>query len=48
MRTSTPAILLVDDSADERQMYAELCQSSGFRTLQAGNAVDAYRLAVEL
>lgn len=48
MSTSTPAILLVDDSGDERQMYAEFFQASGFRTLQAGNALDAYRLAVEL
>jgi DNA-binding response OmpR family regulator len=48
MSTSTPAILLVDDSGDERQMYAEFFQASGFRTLQAGNALYEYRLAVEL
>lgn len=48
MKTSNPAILLVDDAVDERQMYAEYFQSSGLRTLQAGNALDGYRLAAEL
>jgi CheY-like chemotaxis protein len=42
------AVLLVDDATDERQMYAELFRASGFRTLQADNAMDAQRLAIEL
>jgi two-component system cell cycle response regulator DivK len=48
MKTSSPAILLVDDAVDERQIYAEFLQSSGCLTLQAGNALDGYRLAAEL
>ena len=48
MRPASPSILLVDDAVDERQMYADFFQALGFRTLQAGNALDACRLAVEL
>jgi two-component system, cell cycle response regulator DivK len=42
-----PSVLLVNDSDDEREMYAEYFSISGFRTLQADNADDAYRLAIE-
>lgn len=43
-----PRILLVNDSADEREMYAESFRRFGFCTLQASSAADAYRLATEL
>ena len=42
-----PSVLLVNDSDDEREMYAEYFSISGFRTLQAHDANEAYRLAVE-
>ena len=48
MTTRNPTVLLVDDAIDERHMYAEFFRASGFRTLQADNAMDAHRLAVEL
>jgi len=41
-------ILLISDSADEREMYAESLRRDGFCTLQASTAADAYRLASEL
>jgi DNA-binding response OmpR family regulator len=41
-------VLLVDDSRDEREMYAECFRQEGFCTIQAENALDAYRLASEL
>jgi CheY-like chemotaxis protein len=41
-------ILLVGESADEREMYAVRFRSEGFCTLQARTATDAYRLASEL
>jgi hypothetical protein len=43
VREVNPAILFVDDAVDERQMYAEFFQTLGFRTLQAGTALDGYR-----
>jgi len=43
-----PRILLVADSADEREMYATTFQREGFCTLLAGTASEAYRLATEL
>jgi two-component system, cell cycle response regulator DivK len=42
-----PSVLLVNDSDDEREMYAEYFSISGFRTLQTHDADEAYRLAVE-
>ena len=50
MSTPSPGrrVLLVDDSRDEREMYAEWFRQQGCCTLQAENAADAYRLAVEL
>lgn len=41
-------ILLVNDTRDEREMYAEWLQHSGYCTLQAGTAADGLRMAVEL
>jgi CheY-like chemotaxis protein len=46
--TDCPRILLVDDSPDEREMYAEWFRQEGYLTLQAERATDAYRLASEL
>jgi two-component system, cell cycle response regulator DivK len=43
-----PRVLLVDESVDEREMYAEYFRTRGFCTLQANNATDGYRLAAEL
>jgi CheY-like chemotaxis protein len=40
-------ILLVDRGADEREMYAEYLCSQGYSTLQAQNAVDAFRMATQ-
>jgi CheY-like chemotaxis protein len=50
MASSIPIrrVLLVNDSRDEREMYAEWFRQQGCCTLQAENAADAYRLAVEL
>ena len=41
-------VLLISDSSDEREMYAESLRRSGFCTLQASNAADGFRLASEL
>jgi two-component system phosphate regulon response regulator PhoB len=41
-------ILLVDASRDEREMYAEWFRGTGYCTLQAKTADDAFRLAAEL
>lgn len=44
----TPRVLLVNDSSDEREMYAESFRRGGFCTLQASTAADGFRLASEL
>ena len=41
-------VLLVNDSSGEREMYAEWFRRAGFRTLQASNARDGFRMAAEL
>ena len=41
-------VLLISDSSDEREMYAEWLRHDGFSTLQASTAADAYRIASEL
>ena len=41
-------VLLVDTCDDEREMYAVSLRRSGFCTLQAANAADAWRLASEM
>lgn len=43
-----PLILVVDDYADAREMYAEYLEFSGFRTAQAKNGVEALEQAFEL
>jgi len=43
-----PLVLLVDDYADAREMYAELLQLSGFRVAQAADGEDALRQASAL
>jgi DNA-binding response OmpR family regulator len=48
MQHTAERILLVDGSVDEREMYAEYLQLLGFCTLQADNAADGYRLAMEM
>jgi two-component system, OmpR family, phosphate regulon response regulator PhoB len=44
----TPRVLLVTESNDEREMYAESFRRRGFCTLLASTAADAARLASEL
>jgi len=41
-------VLLVDDSIDEREMYAEYLRRRGYCTLQAATARDGFRLAADL
>jgi len=48
MQVEQRRVLLVNESRDERDMYAESLRRAGYCTLQADNAVDAYRLASEL
>jgi CheY-like chemotaxis protein len=43
-----PSVLLVNDSVDEREMYAESLQRLGFSTLEASSAREAYEIAFEL
>ena len=40
-----PLVLLIDDNADNREMYETMLASSGFEVLQAENAVEALALA---
>jgi CheY-like chemotaxis protein len=42
-----PRVLLVNDSADERDMYADALRRDGLCALHAGDANEAYRLASE-
>ena len=48
MIASAPRVLIVNASADEREMYAASFRRDGFTTLQASTATDGYRLASEL
>ena len=48
MPEDTRRVLLVNESRDERDMYAEVLRRAGYCTLLADNAADAYRLASEL
>jgi CheY-like chemotaxis protein len=43
-----PLVLVVDDYADAREMYAESLLASGFRVAQATNGLEAIALAHEL
>jgi CheY-like chemotaxis protein len=47
-RCTGERVLLVDDSVDEREMYAEYLRTRGYRTLQAVTANDGYQIAAEL
>jgi two-component system, cell cycle response regulator DivK len=42
-----PLVLLVDDYADSREMYAEFLEISGFRVIQARDAEEALVQAAE-
>lgn len=44
----TRSVLLVDESPDQRHMHAQFLRVAGYATVQADNAFDGYRLAVEL
>ena len=44
----SPLVLVVDDYADAREMYAEYFQFSGFRVAEARNGVEALQKAAEL
>ncbi len=43
-----PLILVVDDYEDAREMYAEYLELSGFRTIQAGDGMEALEKASRL
>jgi CheY-like chemotaxis protein len=43
-----PLLLLVEDHADARELYAEFLQLSGFRVAIAGDGEEAVRLAREI
>jgi two-component system cell cycle response regulator DivK len=42
-----PSVLLITDSPDERDMYADALRRCGFSTVQAQTAAEGYRLACE-
>jgi two-component system, cell cycle response regulator DivK len=42
-----PLVLVVDDYADAREMYAAWLEVSGYRVSQAGTVTDALSLAVD-
>lgn len=42
-----PRVLLVDDYADAREMYAEFLEFSGFHVTQAVNGIEALERALE-
>jgi two-component system, cell cycle response regulator DivK len=46
--SSGPSVLLVNDSTDEREMYAEGLRRLGFSTLEATSASEAFTIASEL
>lgn len=49
MSVRTPTrVLLVDNSVDEREMYAEYLATRGYCTLQAATADDGFRMAADL
>jgi len=45
--TAEPLVLVVDDYADAREMYAAWLLVSGYRVAQAGTVTDALALAVQ-
>jgi DNA-binding response OmpR family regulator len=48
MRQTPAAVLLVNDTPDEREMYAEYLRSRGYETLEAETVNDGWRMASEL
>ena len=46
--SARPRVLLVDNSTDEREMYAEYLRLRGYCTLQAATAHDGFRMAADL
>lgn len=47
-KSGTPLVLVVDDYADAREMYAEYLEFSGYRTAQAKNGLEALDQAFAL
>jgi two-component system, cell cycle response regulator DivK len=45
--STVESILVVDDTADDREMYAEFLAFSGYRLFEAGTGDAAYDIAVE-
>jgi CheY-like chemotaxis protein len=45
MQTNTPLVLLVDDSADSRELYAEMLRKAGYRVLEAADGVEGLAMA---
>jgi two-component system cell cycle response regulator DivK len=45
---AVPLVLVVDDSADTREVYAACLRNAGFRTEQADNGLTAVRKAREM
>ncbi len=41
----SPLVLLIDDNADNREMYGTMLVGSGFEVLEAGDAAEALALA---
>jgi two-component system chemotaxis response regulator CheY len=47
MSTTPPIVLLIDDDADTREMYAVMLANAGFEVLQAEDGVEALAVAAE-
>jgi CheY-like chemotaxis protein len=45
MQTNSPLVLVVDDAADSRELYAEMLRKAGYRVLQAADGVDGLAMA---
>jgi CheY-like chemotaxis protein len=45
---SLPLVLIADDASDDREMYAGYLSENGFRVAEAGDGVEAVRLAKQL
>jgi CheY-like chemotaxis protein len=43
---ATPSVLVVDDTLDEREMYARALRASGFQAIEATTFAAAYQMAV--
>jgi CheY-like chemotaxis protein len=47
VKRNLPTVLVVDDYPENREMYAEYLEYSGYRALQAGDGEQAVRTAIE-